>query len=389
MDVRRRFPSVFYLEAAARRRMPRFCWEYLTGGAGRGMAVARNREMLDRVRFVPRYLGDAADRPELSTSLLGRHWDVPFGIAPIGLGGLVWPRAAEHLAATARRHNLPFLLGSYGTVSLERIAGIAPEHAWFQHYPFNVPEIDLDLVRRAEQAGFGVLVLTVDIPTATRRPHDVRNGLAVPPRMNVENMLQMMAKPQWALAMLASGVPRFESLLPYVPKGLDMAGLGTWLAERHEGHTTLKHLATLRDAWPRKLVVKGLYHPADVEDCRRLGIDGVAISNHGGRNVEGVPTAIEMLPEIRKVSGEMAVIADGGVRTGLDVARLIASGAGFVLAGRAFMFGVAAMGAGGGDRVAEILKHELHQTMAHIGCPTLADLPRALHGAEALDADTA
>ena len=379
MDPTRRYPSVWYLEQAARRRVPRFCWEYLTGGAGRGGAVQRNRTMLDAVRFVPRLLDDAADRPKLSVDLMGRRYDAPFGIAPIGLGGLVWPHAAEYLAASARRQNIPFIMSSYATVAMERIAEIAPEHAWFQLYAFNRPEMDAAIVARAERAGFEVLVVTVDLPTATRRPHDARNGLAVPPGMDLENLAQMVVRPRWAVAMLRAGVPRFHTLLPHVPAGMSMADLGTHLASLHEGHMTLEHLKALRDAWPRKLVVKGLYHAADVADCRALGAAAVVMSNHGGRHVEGAPSAIEMLEAARAEVGSMALIADGGIRSGLDVARFAARGADFVLCGRAFMFGVAAMGERGGDRVAEILKGELHQAMAHAGAPALADLTGALH----------
>ena len=379
MDAARRFPSIWYLEQAARRRIPRFCWEYLSGGAGRGGGVAHNRAMLDAVRFVPRLLGDAADRPRLATTLLGRTYDAPIAVAPIGLGGLVWPRAAEYLAASARRHNIPFILSTYATVAMERIAEIAPDHAWFQLYAFNQPEMDSAIVARAERAGFEVLVVTVDLPTATRRPHDARNGLAVPPGMDLENLLQMVVRPRWAAAMLRTGVPRFHTLLPHVPPGLSMADLGMRLGGLHEGHMTLEHLKALRDAWPRKLVVKGLYHAADVADCRAIGADAVVMSNHGGRHVEGAPSSIEMLAAARQELGGMAMIADGGIRSGLDVARFAARGADFVLCGRAFMFGVAAMGERGGDRVAEILKAELHQAMAHAGAPTLADLADALH----------
>lgn len=379
MDTQRRFPSIWYLEQQARRRIPRFCWEYLAGGAGRGGAVQRNRDMLDRMRFVPRFLDDRADRPDVGVTLLGRRWDAPFGIAPIGLGGLVWPNAAEHLVASARRHNIPFILSSYATVAMERIAGIAPEHAWFQLYAFNEPEMDRAIVGRAERVGFEVLVVTVDLPTPTRRAHDVRNGLSVPPRMDLANLAQMVVRPRWALAMARAGIPRFHTLLPHVPKGISLADLGVHLARLHEGHMTHEHLKALRDLWPRKLVVKGLYHPSDVEDCRRLGVDGVVLSNHGGRHVEGAPSAIEMLAGARAVAGGMALMADGGVRSGLDVARFAAAGADFVLCGRAFMFGVAAMGACGGDHVAELLKTELRQAMGHVGAPTLKDLAASLH----------
>jgi L-lactate dehydrogenase (cytochrome) len=376
MDIRRRYPGIADLERAAARRVPKFAWEFLIGGIGPETGLARNRAALDAITLLPRYLGGAV-APDLSVTLMGRRHDLPFGVAPMGLGGLIRPRAAEIMAAAARRANIPFGLSSFATVSPEEIARIAPEQAWFQHYPTNRPEIERDLIGRAQAAGYRTMIVTVDIPTTTKRDRDIRNGLSVPPRVDLRTLAQILPRPRWALETLRAGLPEFRMLAPYAPRGASLAELGAFLQEIMEGHVTPERLQAIRDAWPGKLVVKGVLDPADAETCRRIGADALVVSNHGGRQLDAAPAAPEVLAEVRAAAGgDMAILADGGMRSGLDVARMLAAGADFVLLGRAFMFGVAALGARGGDHVVATLAEELRATMGQIGCARIADLPR-------------
>jgi L-lactate dehydrogenase (cytochrome) len=376
MEIARKYPGVADLERAARRRIPSFAWDYLIGGIGPENCLTRNRAALDAILLRPRYLCDIKT-PDLDVTLMGRRYDLPFGVAPVGLGGLIWPKAAELLAEAARRHNIPFALSSYATASLEAVAQIAPVHAWLQHYVSNRPEIENDLIARAKVAGYETLIVSVDIPTVTKRDRDIKNGLSVPPRFDLWTVLQILSRPRWAMTMLGAGTPEFQNLAHYAPPGASLAELGAFLGEVMEGHVTPERLKAIRDAWPGKLVVKGVLDPADAEECRRLGADALVVSNHGGRQLDAAPTAPEVVAEIHAAVGNgMAILADGGVRSGLDVARLLACGADFVLLGRAFMFGVAAVGALGGDHVIAILREELRSTLAQIGCRRVADLPR-------------
>lgn len=371
----RRYPSIAHMKQGARRRMPRFAFEYLVGGIGDERCLQRNRMALAQVDLLPRYI-TAADKPDHTRSLFGRLYDAPFGVAPIGLGGLMWPRAARHLAASARRHNLPFILSTFATDSLEDIRELAGEQAWFQLYVPNDREIERSLIERAQTAGYTVLVITVDIPTVTRRARDIRQGLSVPPRIDWRTVLQASIRPAWLWHTLSAEKLSFKNLDRYAPSGAGLAGVADYLASITEGHVSEETLKRVRDLWPGKLVVKGLLDPRDARHCVDIGVDGIVVSNHGGRQLDAARPALEALPEIRRAVGpDMPLLADGGIRSGLDVARMIASGADFVLLGRAFMYAVAAMGEKGADHVMSMLKEELRASLAQLGCPALDQLP--------------
>jgi L-lactate dehydrogenase (cytochrome) len=378
MDINRKYPDIDALERGGEKRVPKFTWDYLIGGAGSESCVARNRTALDRVLLRPQYLSSTGN-PNLTVQLMGRVYDLPFGVSPVGLGGLIWPHAAEMLATSARNANIPFCLSAFANTSLEAIADLAPEHAWFQHYVTRRPELEKDMLRRLVSAGYRTMVVTIDVPTSARRLRDIRNGLTDPVRVSPRMFFQCLGKPSWAMATAKAGMPVFENLIRYAPTNASLADLSSFLGEVLDGHITSETLKSVRDAWPGKLVVKGVLDPVDVEKCRQLGVDAIVVSNHGGRQLDAAPTALEVITDIREAAGkEMAIIADGGVRSGLDITRMLASGADFVLLGRAFMYGVAALGPAGGDYVISLLRKELHSTMAQIGCQTIAELPRFL-----------
>lgn len=378
-DIERRFPCVADMEKAAKGRMPRFVHDYLIGGLGREDSVRRNVASLRDVLLMPRYLSDAS-APDMAVTLFGRRFDAPFAVAPIGLAGLLWPGCEMPIAIAARRHNVPHVLSTFSNRSLEAIRPVVGENGWFQFYPPNDPAMEGDMLARAEKAGYKTLVLTVDIPAPTRRERDIRNGLAVPPKLDLATMLQIATHPAWALHVLRHGIPEFENLSPYYPKGASLAASAEFVGKVMRGHLTAERTARIRDAWKGTLLVKGVLDPEEAVAYLALGADGVIVSNHGGRQLDAAPGAVEMLPLMRKRLGPEAVIlADGGIRSGLDVARMIALGANMVLIGRPFIFASAAIGAGGADHLIGILKAELQATMAQLGCVAIADLPSALH----------
>ena len=389
MNIDKEYPSIPYLEAAAKRRIPGFALDYVVNGLGGGVSVRKNRESLDTVELMPRYLSEA-DLPNMRCRLLGQDYNAPFGVAPMGLSGLVWPNAEIILAKAAKAHNLPYTLSTVATVSLETIREIAGENAWFQLYTPKEPEVLADLLRRCNVAGYETVAVTVDVPYKTRRAHDIRNGLSVPPAFDLKSVWQMATHPQWALRMLRRGIPQFVNLTPYhegsqsgnVKDSIEKST--KFIEERMGLHITAQRFAEIRDQWPRTLLVKGVLDPAEAKAYMDLGADGVIVSNHGGRQLDAAPSAVDVLPAIRKAVGPDApVLVDGGVRSGLDIARMLALGADFVLIGRPFLYAVAALDRQGGQHAMDLLKAELQSTMGQLGCPTLAELPstRVVHGA--------
>jgi L-lactate dehydrogenase (cytochrome) len=315
----------------------------------------------------------------MKTELFGHLYDAPFGIAPVGLQGLMWPKAAEILARSAFEHNVPFVLSTVTTSSIENIAEITEGRAWFQLYHPAEDSVRNDIIRRVDEAGMPVLVILSDVPTFGFRPRDIRNGLAMPPKMTLRNILQIMGKPNWALQTLINGQPNFETLKPYMPKGLNLAQLGKFMDKTFSGRLNEDKIKPIRDMWKGKLIIKGIANEADAEKAIQLGIDGLIVSNHGGRQLDAGESSIKPLKRIaEKYGNQIKVMMDSGIRSGPDIARSLACGAEFTFLGRAFMYGVAALGKEGGDHTISILKRQLEQVMEQICCERTRDFPNFL-----------
>lgn len=374
-----RYPTIGDLRTKAKKRIPKFAFEYLDGGCNEEINLQKNMSELKEVQLKPKYL-DSFTKANMSTELFGKVYDAPFGIAPIGLQGLIWPNSTEILAKAAFEQNIPFVLSTVTTSTIERISEITEGNAWFQLYHPTKTSVRNDLIHRARSAGCPVLVLLCDTPTFGFRPKEIKNGLSMPPKMNPANIFQIFGKPAWALETLKYGQPNFEVLRPYMPKELNLKQLGLFMDQTFSKRMDMEKIAPIRDMWKGKLVLKGIATEMDAEKAIALGMDGIIVSNHGGRQLDAGESTIRPLTRIaEKYGDQITVMMDSGIRSGPDIARTIASGAHFTFMGRPFMYGTAALGKSGGNHTISLLKTQLAQIMEQLGCQHVPDLPYFLH----------
>lgn len=375
MNLHARYPALLDLRTRAQARVPRFVWEYLDSGTGVEATKARNRAMLDRVLLSPSILHGEFG-PDLSVTLLGQAHPLPVGIAPVGMSGLVWPDAERHLARAARAAGIPYTLSTVASQRPEDVGPLLDGQGWFQLYPPRDPAIRADMLERARNAGFRVLVLTVDVPVGSRRERQVRSGLTQPPRLGPRLLAQVALRPAWAMGMARLGMPRMRLIDDYAgpTRGLP--------SNKHAGYLLRTspdwdYLRWLRDAWKGPLVVKGVLRADDAQALEAAGVDALWVSNHAGRQFDAAPATIEALPGVRAATS-LPVILDGGIEGGLDILRAVALGADFVMLGRAWHFALAALGPSGPAHLAEVLAEDLCANMGQIGAHVLADARRRL-----------
>ena len=378
MKIDSRYPSMDDLRKRAQERIPKFAFEYLDGGCNEDVSIVRNTADIREVQLQPRYLRNHGTS-SIKAKILGMEYDAPFGIAPVGLQGLMWPNSPEILAKAALNHNIPFILSTVTTMDIERASELTEGNAWFQLYNPAEERLRNDIIDRAAAAQCPVLVLLCDVPTFGYRPRDIRNGLALPPKMSLTNILQILGKPTWAMNTLRYGQPTFETLRTYTPKGLNLKQLGEFMDKTFSGRLNEELIKPIRDKWKGKLVLKGVASSQDAQDAIRLGFDGIIVSNHGGRQLDAAESTIKSLPEIaEKYGDQIEVMMDSGLRSGPDIARAMASGAKFTFMGRPFLYGCGALGKKGGDHTISILKTQVKQVLDQLCCEKLEDLPKHL-----------
>jgi L-lactate dehydrogenase (cytochrome) len=310
--------------------------------------------------------------PDLSVTLFGQTHPLPVGIAPVGMSGLIWPEAEHHLARAATALGIPYTLSTVATVRPEDVGPHLDGRGWFQMYPPRDEGIRADMLRRAREAGFSVLVLTVDVPVASRRERQVRSGLTTPPKLTPRLLAQVAMRPVWAMGMAGKGLPRMRLIDDYAGavKGLP--------STRHAGYLLRtspdwNYLRWLRAHWRGPLIVKGVTRAEDAEALEKEGVDAIWISNHAGRQFDAAPATIEALPGVRAAT-RLPVILDGGIEGGLDILRAIALGADFVMMGRGWHYALGALGAAGPAHLVEILTEDLKANMGQLGTARLLDV---------------
>lgn len=362
-----RAASINDLRARAKRRIPRFAFDLVDGGAENERNLRRNITAFEEIELTPRYMVDVSSI-DTSATLFGQTFDVPFGMAPIGMLNAFWPDADLTLARLCARENMPYVASSAASTTLERLAEAANGNGWFQLYVSSDGEVTEGLISRAEGAGYDVMMVTADVPAAGKRDRDIRNQLAVPFKITPEVVAGLIANPLWSLATLRHGKPNIANYADLLKSATSYADVQKTLITPG---FTWDDLERLRARWNGKLLVKGILHPEDAVRCADLGCDGIVVSNHGGRQVAFGPPTIEALPAISEaLGGRIKIILDSGVRRGADILRAKALGADFVLAGRAMAYGVGAGGAAGAARAKELLELELVRALGQLGVAT-------------------
>jgi isopentenyl diphosphate isomerase/L-lactate dehydrogenase-like FMN-dependent dehydrogenase len=363
------------LRLMAKRHLPRICFDFIEGGLEDERGIERNESAFDRFALVPRYLVDVAKR-DSSTMLFGRRHALPFGIAPTGIAGLFRRGADLMLAEAAKAADIPFIMSGTSTASIEALGKLAPEHGWYQLYGARDRKISEDMIRRARDAGLSTLVLTVDVPVGSKRERNIRNGFIRPYKLKPSVMLEALRHPAWLKDYFShGGMPYFDNWQPYAKPGARAEEVADFLSSQTPTFQTWQDFEAYRRLWPGKLVVKGIMHLEDARRLAEMGVDGIMVSNHGGRQLDRAPSPLEvLLPITQAVGSRVTVMFDSGVRRGSDVVIARCLGARFVFVGRATLYGCAANGVAGAKRAIDILRDEIDRALAQIGCPSFDQL---------------
>jgi len=366
--------SIDELRAQARRRLPRFVFEYLDGGAEDEVTLRRNREVFEQLQFLPRTLV-AAGAVDMSTQIFGRPTASPMMIAPVGFCGLLARDGDLAMARAAAAFGMAFVQSTVSNTRLETVAEIEGLRRWMQLYVFRSRDSMETLVRRAEVAGCEALVVTTDATVFGNREWDRRN-YRVGTDPSLRNKIETLRHPRWLREVALPGVPPFANLLDMIPpEQRTLAGSATWTRYEVDPNLDWARLAWLRSIWRGRLVIKGVLSVEDAARARDVGADGIVLTNHGGRQLDGVVSPMTVLPEIAaRFSGDLTILIDSGFRRGTDVVKALALGAHAVLIGRAAAYGLAAGGEAGASRALTILHDEVRRTLALLGRPTLAQL---------------
>lgn len=369
------------LKRMAKRRLPKIMFDFIEGGVEDEVGLNTNAQAFRNARLVPRYYVDTSKREQKAT-LFGRSFSSPFGIAPTGMAGAFRKDAELFLSQAAHDADIPYLMSGASNAAMEAGAKLAPRNLWYQIYGARDRRFQLDLVRRAKDLGLSTIAVTCDVPVSSNRERNRRNGFVRPLRMTLPTILEAMLHPEWVINYYRNGgLPMLGNWQPYAPDGSTPDQVADVFAKQTpDPSQTWRDLEAIRAAWPGKLLVKGIMHPEDARIALSSGVDGLIVSNHGARQLDNMPSPLEVLPMIRAAVGpDVPLLLDSGVRRGSDIVAALCMGADFVLTGRATLYGATAGGLAGVKKAVSILQREIDLVMGQIGAVTLNDLgPRFL-----------
>jgi (S)-mandelate dehydrogenase len=368
--------NVWDLRAAAQRRLPKGVFEFVDRATEDHIAVANNRSAFERIKLRHRALVDVSGR-SVATTLFGKPASLPMAIAPTGAAGLCWHEGELELARAAAKAQIPLTLSTASMTPMEKIAAVGGR-LWFQLYVWKRRDLSHQLIERANRNGFEALIVTVDSPVGANREYNTHNGFGLPFNPTVRFTLDMMRHPSWTTSVLmryftAGRFPRHENYPDEYQKSI-LSGVGSRDGMRADS-LAWDDIAKFRDIWPGVLMLKGVNRPDDAIKALSYGVDGIVVSNHGGRNMDSAAATLDVLPEIAEAVGDkMTLILDSGVRRGSDIVKALALGAKAVLTGRATLYGTAVGGEAGALKAISILKNEADKTMAYTGCRSVDEI---------------
>jgi L-lactate dehydrogenase (cytochrome)/(S)-mandelate dehydrogenase len=379
------------LRKLARRRLPRIAFDFIEGGVEDEVGLDRNTEAFRQIKLVPRFLAADVTKRDQTISLFGRAYSGPVGIAPTGIAGFFRRGADMMLAEAARDANVPFIMSGAATASIEELGRTCREHGWYQLYVAQDRRISEDMIRRVADAGLSTLVLTIDVPVNSKRERNVRNGFTRPYKVSWTNRFEALLHPAWMYEYLTFGVPMQSNWQRYAPADATADQVLEFQSRVFPTPVVMSDVAMCRRLFPGKVVVKGVMDPGDAIRAVEAGVDGVIVSNHGGRQLDRSPAPIEVLPAVAAAVGtRTTVMFDSGIRRGADVVTALCLGAKYVFQGRNTLYGVTAAGKAGATRALDILRDEIDRTLVHIGAPDLASLgPHCIWRGGAAPADGA
>lgn len=368
--MKNKYPRVLDLKEKAIKRIPFFCSEYLFSGTANDNVVKGNADIFNHVFLTPKYLKGTV-KPSTKQTIVGMEYSAPFGVAPMGSAGLIWPGAEVALAKMCTEKNIPYCLSSVASLSLEQVASNLNGKSWFQLYPPKDKTIRDDIIKRALDADYSALVVTVDIPATSRKERFLKAGITIPPKLNFRTFFQALSKPAWAFSTLLHGMPSFGTMTKYEFFAQDKIDNG-W--NEMPRYVDWQYVEEIKELWDRPIILKGIL---DVEDAVKAStvVDAIWLSNHGGRQIDIVPSPLQLLPNIRKKLGkDFPVIIDSGFSSGQDISKALALGADFVMLGRPFMIGIAALGKKGAEHIHYILHDELSNIMEQMCCKDISEI---------------
>lgn len=363
MNVAKKIHCIEDARYYASRRMPKILFDYVDGAAGSEIAKQKNTEQLDQIRLQPRVLVNV-DQRKLNKPFLGKTWGLPFGIAPMGMCNLACPDADLMLVRAARHYKIPMALSTMSSTRLEVIAEQSAGHAWFQLYVGQSQQLAFDLVERAKNSGFETLILTVDVPQVAPRIRDLKNGFKAPLKIGVRQFIDFALHPRWSISTLLAGAPQLANF-----------EVGSFDRDAKRGKVDWDFLDRLRENWRHSLIVKGVMSSDDAARIKQAGADAIYVSNHGGRQLDSAPAAINQLALIRQAVGsEFPILFDSGIQNGEAVIKALASGADFVMLGRAMLYGLGADQESGLTRVIDLFEAQISLAMAQLGCDDIENI---------------